>query len=242
MTGIVDMHDHMLPGVDDGAKNMDETIKLIIASYKQGVRNIIFTPHYREGWVTNKPEVLIKRLEEVKEQTKDMFPDLNLYLGNEIYYHSDAAGKVTEGKIFPLASSRYVLVEFSIAEEFAIVKEGLYSFISEGFIPVLAHAERIQCLHKNTVDRVSELVNMGAYIQINASGVTKKTRFKTKRFVKKLASYDLIHFIATDAHNMQDRKPNFTDCISFVKEKYGYEYAKTLLIDNPLKIINNEYI
>lgn len=241
MRGIIDIHTHMLPGVDDGSRNLEQTKDMLAESYRQGVRAVIFTPHYEEGvYMKNRAE-LEEILEQVKaEAAKDM-PDMDLYIGNEIYFTNDVPDMLSSGKLCTLAGSRYVLIEFATNINYEVLKSSLYRILLEGFIPILAHAERYQCLYKKT-DLVKDIADMGAYIQINAESVVKDTQRPVRKFVKKLIDNDLLHIIATDTHDIKHRRTRFNECIAYLSRKYNDEYIKMLLIDNPKKIIDDVYI
>lgn len=241
MIGIIDIHSHMLPGVDDGAHSPDDTKELLNESYRQGVRTVIFTPHYETGVYINERERLERRFNQIKEMMGGELPDLKLFLGSEIYYSSDVPELLAQGRLCTLAGSRYVLVEFATNVSYDFLKNSLYRILLEGFIPVLAHAERFGCLYKK-ISLVDDIVDMGTYIQVNAGSVTKKAPRKVRSFVKKLIDNDLLHIIATDTHDSRYRKPNFSECIAFLQKRYNDEYVRTLLIDNPQKIVNDIYI
>lgn len=241
MIGIIDIHSHMLPGVDDGARSSADTKELLNESYRQGVRTVIFTPHYQAGVYRNERGQLEERFNHIKEMMNSELPDLELFLGNEIYFSSDVPDMLAQGRLCTLAGSKYVLVEFATNVSYDFLKNSLYRILLEGYVPVLAHAERFGCLYKK-VSLVEDIVDMGAYIQVNAESVTKKAPHKVKGFVRKLIDNDLLHIIATDTHDLKYRKPNFRDCVAFLEKKYEQEYIRMLLIDNPQKIINDVYI
>ena len=241
MTGITDIHTHILPGVDDGSRSSEQTEELLTELYRQGVRTVILTPHYEDGIYTKTKEELTECLNQVKAMMKDEIPDLNLYIGNEIYFTDDVPGLLSDGRLCTLAGSKYVLTEFAVNVNYDILKNSLYRILLEGFIPVLAHVERYDCLYKK-ISLVEDLVNMGAYIQVNTESVTKNTPRRIRKFVNKLIDNDLLHIIASDTHDMKHRKPQFNECIALLRKKYNDEYIKMLLIDNPDKIIHDIYI
>lgn len=241
MTGIIDIHTHMLPGVDDGSRNLEQTKELLFESYKQGVRTVIFTPHFQVGVYTKEKELLETRLGQVKEMMIDELPDLKLFLGNEIYFTNDVPELLSKGSLCTLAGSKYALIEFATNIHYDVLKNSLYRVLLEGFVPILAHAERYQCLYKK-ISLVEDLVDMGAYIQVNSESVVKETSRPVKKFVKKLIDNDLLHIIATDTHDIKYRNTKFRECVAFLSKKYNDEYIKTLLIDNPQKVIDDVYI
>lgn len=241
MIGIIDIHSHMLPGVDDGARSLSDTKALLNESYRQGVRAVIFTPHYQAGVYINERGQLRERFDQVKESISSELPDLKLFLGNEIYFSNDVPELLAQGRLCTLADSKYVLVEFATNAAYDFLKNSLYRILLEGYVPILAHAERFQCLYKK-VSLIEDIVDMGAYIQVNAGSVTKEAPHKVKGFIKKLIDNDLLHIIGTDTHDLKSRKPNFSECIRFLEKKYNDEYIRMLLIDNPQKVINDMYI
>ena len=167
--------------------------------------------------------------------------DIRLYPGNEIYYHSEAVAQALEGGLCTLAGSSYVLVEFNPMDEFEYIINGLYQFLSEGFRPVLAHVERYRCMTSKT-DRTEELTGMGAYIQVNAGSIMGHYGLQTKGFARGLLKKDLVHFVATDAHDAKNRAPELEECARFLTKRFGEDYTRELLYENPMKIVRNEYL
>ncbi|MGN0383846.1 MAG: CpsB/CapC family capsule biosynthesis tyrosine phosphatase [Eubacterium sp.] len=241
MLGIIDIHTHMLPKLDDGAKDMEETMQMLQQSYEQGVRGIIFTPHYHKGHFEADSDKILKTFESVKEKSGRKWQDLKLYLGREIYYNVDVPDMLADGRLQTMAESMYVLVEFPIDIEYALLKDNINSILLAGKIPVIAHAERYKCLYKKQ-EYIESIVKMGAYIQVNASGFTKSSPWKTRRFIMKLFKNDMVHLVASDAHGSKTRKPDFYECERILVNKYGIDYAEYILKENPEKIISNQYI
>lgn len=238
MKGLSDIHNHILYGVDDGAKDISESLRIIEDEYRQGVRNIIFTPHFHGGVYEEEQEVIRQRFNRIKDEVKDKYANLELYLGNEILYTKEIIELLNDKKINTLADSRYVLVEFMPRIEYGVLEKAIRDILMSGYIPIIAHCERYECLHSN-IGKIHHLVESGVYIQVNADSVYS---FGYKRFIKKLIDSDCLHFIATDAHNQGGRGVHFDKCIKYLTKKYDKEYVEWLLIENPRKVINNQYI
>lgn len=135
---VADIHCHILPGVDDGSRDMEQTMRMIKTAYEEDIRLIIATPHYHIGKVKVNSSVAMKYLEQVKTNIKNKYPDLKLYLGQEIYYYSEAMEDVDSGRAGTMASSSYVLMEFSQDVSFIEITDAVYDAISHGYSPVLA--------------------------------------------------------------------------------------------------------
>lgn len=230
-----DIHTHIAPQIDDGAKN-DETARAMLRMMERsGIKNIILTPHYNEeeGMTGD----AFAAAEHVKKLADEVAGGFNIYPGNEIFYSSNVIRLLHEGKIATLAGSRYVLVEFN----YGISADGIHSAVNElcmaGFRPIIAHVERYECLYeKGAADHLAE---SGAYLQINAGSFTSKNRKKVC-FVKKLMKNDLVSFIASDCHSTGMRFPNAGKCIKTLNKRYGNELTQKLLSDNPINIIKNQ--
>lgn len=235
--GYVDIHSHILHAVDDGAANLAEARKMLELAYSEGIRIICTTPHFHPGSHEGQRMLIEERLTELRRLAADCVPGLEIVPGNELHYGESAVAALNSGACRCLGSGRYVLVEFHPGREYTHLREGLNRLITSGYIPILAHVERYTCLKKQT-SRVSELIQMGAYIQVNAKSVLSR---QTSRWVKGLLQDELVHFIATDSHNARDRAPQLKACGAYIAKKYG-EYARLLLRENPLRAIRGEYI
>lgn len=236
MQGIFDIHCHILPGVDDGSGSMEETLQLLKTEYEDGVRSIIFTPHFRRKMFEPDMERVYEAFARTQEEAAKIADDLNLYLGCEFHANSEMAEILKRGERPTMAGSRYVLTEFKESAEYSYIRERIRTLQSSGYRPIIAHAERIECLRKD-VTRIEELVDAGVRIQINANSIIGADGFAIKRFCRKLMKLDCIHFVGTDAHDIRERVPNMGKCAAYLEKKMGEDYARWLLIESPRKII-----
>lgn len=239
--GWVDIHNHILPGVDDGAKDWEMSKKMLKMAYEEGFRRMIITPHYHKRFKKVPAEELMLKFKKLQEISQKIDRSFELYLGNELFYCYDAVEWLEQGLIQTMAGSTYILVEFSPSSDFSEMRQGLQRIQMGGYSPILAHMERYSCLYKE-FGRVRELYNMGIYLQVNAGSIMGNLGFGIKQFLKKLLQQEYIHFVATDAHNLGKRTPEIAKCARFLLKKYDTDYIKQLLCDNPMKVINNEYI
>ncbi len=239
--GFIDMHSHILPDIDDGSENIEQTINMLKIAYEEGIRAVVATSHYYQGRFEEPATVLRERLTDVRNSIANTLPEMNLYLGSEIYYSHESIQLLKQGTIPTIADTRYILVEFSPLAEYLYLKRGLQTFILEGYSPILAHVERYENVIKN-IDRVLELIDMGVYMQVNAMSITGEMgrgyQESTKRLLKNLC----VHIVATDAHSIRIRAPRMKKCYEMVSKKYGKVYANELFMDNQLRILKNQYI
>ena len=243
-TGYFDIHNHILPGIDDGAKNMEETIKLLTMEYEDGVRNIIFTPHYVKSSQPEKNEERSERIKKaflkVEAECKDKVPDMKFYLGNELYYRDGILKELDEKRANTMAGSRYVLTEFSVNVSYEELKKAMQSYLFNGYLPILAHMERYRCLYEN-YDRMKELKNMGCFLQMNTENFLEGFFSANKRFCTKAIKEGYIDFLGTDSHDCTKRKPTMLLAVKYLEKKVEGHILQKILYENPLEILRENY-
>lgn len=236
MNGLIDIHCHMVPGVDDGARNFKTVRQMLIAQRKQGVSRIIVTPHMRIGMFETPQEVINRRFFKMQLLVQKMQIRMKLYLGCEYHSSSSMIRDLKEGTRPTMAGSRYVLTEFSAAHTYEHIRARVYELIVKGYIPILAHIERYPALMDH-FDLVEELKEMGALMQISSSAVLGEAGWKSKKLCKQLIKDDFVDFIASDAHDMDQRRPNLGECAEYLEKKAGTDYVKRVMKRNPYRIL-----
>ena len=235
---MIDIHSHIVFDVDDGPKTIEDSRALLEESYRQGVRTIISTSHRRKGMFETPEAKIEENFKQVQELAKE--------IGAEIYYTSDILDKLEQGKIPRLADSQYALIEFSMITPYKEIHTALSNVLRLGVTPVVAHIERYHCL-ENDEKKVRDLINMGCYTQINSSSVLKPKLFgDTYKFMKKRAQFflekDLVHFVASDMHNLDPRPPYMQEAYQIISKKYGESHAEQLFRKNQELLLRSEYI
>ena len=243
---MIDIHSHIVFDVDDGPKTIEDSRALLEESYRQGVRTIISTSHRRKGMFETPEAKIEENFKQVQELAKEIADDLTILYGAEIYYTSDILDKLEQGKIPRLADSQYALIEFSMITPYKEIHTALSNVLRLGVTPVVAHIERYHCL-ENDEKKVRDLINMGCYTQINSSSVLKPKLFgDTYKFMKKRAQFflekDLVHFVASDMHNLDPRPPYMQEAYQIISKKYGESHAEQLFIKNQELLLRSEYI
>lgn len=236
--GMVDIHCHILPAVDDGAQTKSQVRELLKKEYEDGVRALVLTPHYRKGMFEADTELVVKRAEYVKHEVRKMGLAMDIYLAREYHANTDMIKELKANPLYRINQGRYVLVEFSSAHSYEKVRNWIYQLVVAGFRPIIAHVERYPDVMKE-IAQVEELVELGAYIQISTSAILGEHGFRLKGYTKKLLQKRLVHFVASDAHDMESRRPNMMECRNYVTKKYGEVYARQLFERNPRNILSD---
>jgi protein-tyrosine phosphatase len=240
MCKFVDIHCHALCGVDDGARDEKVMYAMLESAYRSGTRAICFTPHYGLEDLTPR-EQLEEVFQKARAYCETRFPDLALYLGNELTYHFSCRETMLEKRCLTLAQTRYVLVDFFTARDVSTVLRGVEELFNAGYLPIVAHVERYDFFwnHFRDVIRLSET---GALLQVNASSILKGGLSGIARTTKRLLSEGLADVVASDAHDEVIRPPVLSEAYAVVCEKYDEAYAKILFSENPSRILAGERI
>ena len=211
---MIDIHTHILPNVDDGAKSLDISLKLIEQEIKNGVNKIVLTPHMNE-MMKDKDDIL-KAYEMLKKEAPD---GVELLLGAEIKYYDKMISDLNEGKLLTMNNSKYVLVEFDYMNDEHIL-DAIYELQIAGYKPIIAHIERYNYLTKKDYVAIKET---GTLVQVNASSIN---RSNYKKRVKYLIKKGLVDFIASDCHNLEHRGVDFTDIKKAVMKYNKKDYDR----------------
>ena len=169
-TGYLDIHSHILPGVDDGAKNLKETREMLQIMYEQGVRNISTSPHSYPNQPKKSSEELRNLVLQIEEEAKSISEDFQIFTGNEILYRESIPEEIEKGTILTLADTQYLLVEFLPEEHYTRILHGIKRIVEYGYCPIIAHMERVEALYEN-MDRIQEIIGCGAYLQVNTGSM-----------------------------------------------------------------------
>lgn len=241
MNGFTDIHTHLLPGADDGAKDLQDALALIKMAWENGTRTIILTPHFRGVYKKNTPEMLQQMFEAFQQTVAAEYPEMKLHLGCEIHYQSEVPEWLREEKILSMCGSEYALLEFSSKPLRSRVVSAVLNTLQLGYTPIIAHAERYEIFRKDE-SLLNEVLDLGALIQLNADSVLGKHGFGVKQFCRKLLKTERAHFIASDAHDTTHRPPLLRECYLRVNKKYGEEYAARVFYENAQAVIENRMI
>ncbi|MDF2943534.1 MAG: Protein-tyrosine-phosphatase [Herbinix sp.] len=240
MQGYFDIHCHILPGVDDGAKDMDETRRMLLIAYEEGIRIMVATPHFIVGNNNTEVESLKAIYEEVNQIAESSLKGFHIILGNELFYSAGIIEALRTGEALTIDGTRYILVEFEPGATFREIRDGLNHCIYSGYIPILAHVERYQCLKKD-YELVGNLVKLGVYIQVNIYSILSRHN-TTRKLCRKLLKKDWVHFLGTDSHGMYGRAPRAEEATTYLTRRYGQNKLRQLLWENPMTMLENKHL
>jgi len=238
---MIDMHNHILFGVDDGAKTIENSMALLKEEIKRGVTHIVFTPHYKYKSVELDMEKVSDNFKVLKEIVANEKLNVELYLGNEIYFDSNFYEVLEKGKFNTLAGSDYILIEFNLINIPKNAVEMCYEARIKGYVPIIAHVERYNFLY-NDEQLLKDILNEGALLQVNASTIVNKESKESNKFVNFLLKNELVSFIASDLHNMEARGFYLDEAFRKIKKTCSDSYADKIFVVNQQKILSNEYI
>jgi protein-tyrosine phosphatase len=240
-SGFIDVHCHILPGLDDGSSSMEMTKELLRLELEEGVRQIVFTPHLRDPWMHKvTAEDTKEAFLSVKEMAEREVPELSLYLGSEFFYSTHVLEDHKDW-IRPMNQTGYVLVEFMPSDDWTRIRTGVQDLLQAGFDPILAHFERYACLVEEP-ERVYELTEMGVYIQSNTGATLHPESRKMKKFLKNMFRDGQVHLMATDCHDPKRRAPHVMDAYKLIAKKFGEDYANDIFCNNALTLLKGEYL
>ena len=238
---MIDVHCHILPEVDDGAESMQQAINMAKIAQEEGISKMIATPHYHPEFKYEKGEELKKISERFKKELKENNIDIEIYLGNEIYFTYDLMDKISELDFYCLNDSKYILIEFPPNNFPSNLCNIVYELKQQGYTPVLAHVERYMQIHEDT-EIIYDCIKTGAIIQINSSSLIGKQGKQFQKICDLLISRNMVHLVATDAHSDTRRRPLLREAYEYVEDKYSKSMAENLFKNNAQCILDNKDI
>jgi protein-tyrosine phosphatase len=226
---MIDIHTHIMYGVDDGSKDLNMTKEMLSMSISQGVNVIFLTPHINSSLSEEKFNEYKKRFNEISLLANSF--GIECYLGAEIYISFRLPD--IDFKKYVMGKSNALLIEFSTIIQNQVLDHS-YNLIKKGFKVIVAHVERYDYL---SINDIVDLKNMGALIQVNASSLIKRGKSKHINRAWKYIRNNLVDFVASDSHNVTSRIPNMNKAHSILTKKISKEKVNDLFFKNALKYI-----
>lgn len=236
---MIDLHCHILPGVDDGARTLEEAVALCRLAMTDGCTAMIATPHQRRGeWWNDDREHLRELARRLQEAVGD---GLAVRLGGEVHVDQDLLTEVErlpEGGILPLAGSRYLLIELDAHTTPAAAIHLIHEIAVAGWRPILAHPEFIHWLAPD-LELLQRLVGLGATSQVTAMSLTGDFGRRPQQDAWRMLDAGLVHFVASDSHDARRRPPGLRRAHQMIASRYGEETARRLTTDNPRAVLED---
>jgi protein-tyrosine phosphatase len=197
----IDMHSHLLPGIDDGSKDMTQTLGMIMRFVDLGYKKLIMTPHIMEDFYRNTPEIIKSKLEEVKKEVASLNLDIELEAAAEYYFDETLIQKIKERTILTFGDN-YMLFEYAFGQEPQQISTLLFELKVNNYKPILAHYERYPYYHNNP-EKIKEYKNQGIFIQLNLLSLCGHYGPHVERMAKYLVDNNLVDFVGSDCHRME---------------------------------------
>ena len=239
---MIDFHNHILPGIDEGSKNMEETIKLIQEAKEVGFDKIIFTPHYKENFYEVKVPEKEKIFNAVCENVKKDKLDIELFLGNEVYMASDDIEEMlNDSKISTINNTKYLLFELPFNSMPLNLYDMIYEIQRWKMTPILAHPERYSFVQTNP-ELVYDLVERGVLMQQNYGSILGQYGKRAQIIAKNMLQANLVHFLGSDVHRVDSVYKNVSKSLSKIESLIGEEKFSILQNKKVLLVLENKKI
>ena len=236
---MIDIHSHIIPNVDDGARSVEETFNILKEAQEAGFTDVILTSHFLLNYYETNAQELIFWKEKLQEVLKKQGTKINLHSGMEIYITNQMEELLENKKILTLANSRYMLIELPLSSTVKNLDYVLYFLESISIKPIIAHPERYKCVQENP-ELVEEYINKGALIQCNYASILGLYGDKAKKTVKKLLKNNLVDFLGSDCHKPNQIYLLVPEAIKKIKKLIGDSRFEKISNLNPQRILKNE--
>lgn len=235
---MIDIHSHILPGLDDGASTLEEAVAMVRIAAESGTTDIVATPHANLEYSFD-PQVIDGKIAELREACGNV---IRLHRGCDFHLHydniQDALAHPTK---YAVNQKNYVLVEFSELLITRTTDEVLRRMRLAGMLPIITHPERNSLLQQR-IGQIEAWVRHGCYVQVTALSLLGSFGKQAKQFSDELMKRRLVHFIASDAHDTQHRPPRLDEAFQYVARHYHPRTAEQLFVLNPGAVIAGELI
>ena len=237
---MVDIHCHILPGVDDGAETMQEALEMARIAVDCGVTDLAVTPHFRgDALEVQRMEALNSRFRELETALRQAEIPLMLHLGAEILCTWDTPDLAQAGLLPTMGDTLYVLCEFRFDAPYSYMDEILGDIQEAGYWPVVAHPERYGCIQQEP-RRVQRWFRKGYVIQLNKGSILGSFGLRPMETAMQLLDWGTVHVIASDAHSSDRRSTDMRYLLGWLMERYPRGYIRLLLTDNPGRLLRGE--
>lgn len=237
---MIDIHCHILPGIDDGAKISEDSIEMVKVASKEGIKTIIATPHHRNNQFNNKKDDILKYVEDINKVLVQEKLPITVLPGQEVRIYGEILEDYSKGEILTLNHTQYLFIEFPSSSVPRFAERLLYDIQTQGIIPIIVHPERNKELQEKP-ELMYEFVKNGALTQVTAASVCGYFGKKIKHFSEQLIEANLTHFIASDAHNTSSRTFKMMQAFDEIYKKYGSDYVY-MFNENAEMLVENKNI
>ena len=245
---FIDLHSHLLPGIDDGSSSIVETVEMLRIAHRRGTRGIVATPHaFQPMFATHSLVALCGAFSRMMEQLQDyshysehsFLKEVDVYLGAENLVSPEFLGALERREVLALNGSRYLLVEFPLSMAFPLAESAVEQILERELVPVLAHVERYEFCHQRP-ECLEDLKRRGCVIQVNADSIGKGREDENSKLAVSLASQGVLDVIASDGHDASARPPEVQSAFDRLAKELSEEKLNTWMSENPSRILANQ--
>lgn len=238
---MIDMHSHILFGVDDGPATFEESLSMLEQAAAEGITGIISTSHAKQPQYHVEPTTVNEQLDLLKMELKMRNISLSLYEGHEIRLHESLLTGILQNKLLRLAGSKYVLLELPSQNVPRYTIDIINELLANGIIPVIAHPERNKGIAEKP-ERLARLIRQGAIAQVTAGSISGHFGKGVQRIALQLIDANLVHAIGSDVHNLNNRPFLFDKGLTYLEKKGRADYVDLFLENNENIIVNKDVI
>lgn len=240
---MIDIHSHILPGLDDGSQSMEETLAMLKMAAADGITGIVATPHVNNSIYPNSKETIIAKVEEVNRLLQSEHIPISVFPGAEIRLEPDLPERMAKKELLTINNTgSYLLIELPAEFIPTYTEQSLYELQLQGVIPIIAHPERCSGFHHDPA-RLTNLVAKGILLQITTGSIIGLFGNKTRKTALRLINRGYAHFIGSDAHSAGGvRKPLLSAAYGEIKKLYDIKTADCLAHDNPGRALEGQQV
>jgi protein-tyrosine phosphatase len=229
---MIDLHSHILPGVDDGARDLDDALAIGRMAVADGIEVMACTPHFMPGLYDNEAHDIRHRVASLNEIFAQEGVNLALVLGGDAHIRPDFLTCLRSSTIPTLHGSRYVLFEPPHAVMPQRMDDLLFNVQVGGYVPILTHPERLKWIEQN-YEMVVNLSNSGVWMQITAGSLTGRFGKRPQYWAQRMLAEGHVSILATDAHNTRSRPPLLAEARELAAAELGVDEATHLVVTRP---------
>jgi protein-tyrosine phosphatase len=235
---VIDLHCHILPGIDDGAADMDVSVAMARAFVADGVTTVACTPHILPGVYNNTGPGILTAIETLQLALTLAGVPLTLVSGADVHLVPNMAGGLKSGALLSLAGTRYVLVEPPHHVMPPRLENAFFDLLSSGYVPILTHPERLTWI-KDHYDTVCKLATNGVLLQVTGGSLTGAFGKSARYWADRLLDEGRVHILATDSHDVTRRPPELSRARDYVAKKFGDREAVKMVLLRPRGVLQN---
>ncbi|MEA3345713.1 MAG: CpsB/CapC family capsule biosynthesis tyrosine phosphatase [Chloroflexota bacterium] len=235
---MIDLHAHILPGLDDGAQSLEEALEMARVASADGVSCLVATPH-EVGFSSYDSERVRALTAQLQEEVKAEGLPLRLVVGTEAYARPDLVARLRSGESLTLGGSRYPLIEFPLTDLPLCTDQPLFELLVAGFRPIIAHPARNKVL-RGDPNRLCQLIENRALAQLTTGSLTGQFGTSVQKAAQVFLEHNLVHFLASDAHDPEHRPPRLSEGVAAAAEIIGFEKAKAMVTTRPEAVLADE--